>query len=257
MRLTLNMPSSSKDETIAFISVTYPVGSECTCENESKKLYATDTSGSFIFKIPTTGSWIISCSKTGEGTVTKSVLVDQYVTYFVRLSYDTFDKLKTDAAATTAPILFSENKNDFIRWGNTYNLTRTTDTEKVLFIISDANQNNASNIRRGAIISPTNDLSLSKSGTENGPIEMIINGHTLYIYWGGNTTVNFDLLLHTSSKEKSFLVNDMSNTVLAWLQLSTRTIQCTDSDGGRQQKAQLEDILTRFVYLIEEEEPGS
>lgn len=56
----------------AFIVATYPSGSTCTCTNGTKTLKAKDTSGSFVFHIPSKGTWTVSCT---NGTNTKSTSV--------------------------------------------------------------------------------------------------------------------------------------------------------------------------------------
>ena len=53
----------------AFIVATYPSGSTCTCTNGTKTITAKNTSGSFVFHIPSAGTWTVSCT---NGTNTKS-----------------------------------------------------------------------------------------------------------------------------------------------------------------------------------------
>lgn len=46
----------------AYIKVTYPAGSICTCSNGTKTLTAKDTGGECIFYIPEAGTWTVSCT---------------------------------------------------------------------------------------------------------------------------------------------------------------------------------------------------
>lgn len=63
---------SGGSEVVAFIVVTYPAGSTCTCSNGSVTLTATDSSGSFAFGVPSVGSWIITATL-GDDTATETV----------------------------------------------------------------------------------------------------------------------------------------------------------------------------------------
>lgn len=53
----------------AVIAVTYPAGSTCTCVNGAKTYTAKDTSGQWIFRIPSAGTWTVTAT---DGTNTKS-----------------------------------------------------------------------------------------------------------------------------------------------------------------------------------------
>lgn len=72
----------------AAISVTYPVGSVCTCTKGTKTFTAKDTSGSYLFLIPEAGTWTVSCT---YGTWTKSanIVIDrQYQAEKLILAYE-------------------------------------------------------------------------------------------------------------------------------------------------------------------------
>lgn len=65
----------------ATISVTYPVGSTCTCtfsyEGETIMTYtAPDTSGSYTFTVSNTADWVVSCTN-GTQTASKTVSITQ------------------------------------------------------------------------------------------------------------------------------------------------------------------------------------
>lgn len=53
----------------AVIAVAYPAGSTCTCANGTKIYTAKDTSGQWIFRIPSAGTWTVTAT---DGTNTKS-----------------------------------------------------------------------------------------------------------------------------------------------------------------------------------------
>ena len=59
---------------VASIVVTYPAGSTCTCTLGSKVLTAKDTSGKWVFGLPSTGSWVVKAVN-GSQTASKSVSI--------------------------------------------------------------------------------------------------------------------------------------------------------------------------------------
>lgn len=58
---------------VASIVVTYPAGSTCTCTLGTKVLTAQDTSGRWVFGLPSTGSWVVKAVK---GSQSKSATVN-------------------------------------------------------------------------------------------------------------------------------------------------------------------------------------
>lgn len=58
----------------AIISVTYPVGSTCTCTNGTKTLKAPDPGGKALFNVPSTGTWTVSCTD-GADTASRDVVI--------------------------------------------------------------------------------------------------------------------------------------------------------------------------------------
>lgn len=58
----------------AFIVVTYPSGSTCTCTDGTKVLKAKGTTGSFVFNIPYAGTWTVSCTD-GTDTATEDIVI--------------------------------------------------------------------------------------------------------------------------------------------------------------------------------------
>ena len=57
---------------VASIVVTYPAGSTCTCTLGSRVLTAKDTSGKWVFGLPSTGNWVV---KAVSGSKSKSKAV--------------------------------------------------------------------------------------------------------------------------------------------------------------------------------------
>ncbi len=58
----------------ALITTTWPEGSTCSCTDGTSTLYAPDTSGSYVFNVPSTGTWTVSCTN-GDKTASKSVSI--------------------------------------------------------------------------------------------------------------------------------------------------------------------------------------
>lgn len=59
---------------VASITVSYPAGSTCTCTLGSKVLTAKDTSGKWVFGLPSTGSWVLKYTN-GSAGVNKTVSI--------------------------------------------------------------------------------------------------------------------------------------------------------------------------------------
>ena len=59
---------------VASITVSYPVGSTLTCTLGSKVLTAKDTSGKWVFGLPSTGSWVVKAAK-GSQSTTKTISI--------------------------------------------------------------------------------------------------------------------------------------------------------------------------------------
>lgn len=76
MSLTLNMVGGGGGgDTYAFIVVTYPAGSTCTCAKGGKTLTAKDTSGTWAFQVPEAGTWTVT-STDGTNTASTTVVID-------------------------------------------------------------------------------------------------------------------------------------------------------------------------------------
>lgn len=71
---------------VASITVSYPAGSTLTCTLGSKVLTAKDTSGKWVFGLPSIGDWIVKATD-GTDTATQTVTVTSGQTVNVTLSY--------------------------------------------------------------------------------------------------------------------------------------------------------------------------
>lgn len=70
----------------AFINVSYPAGSVCTCTKGTTVLQASNTNGSYAFSIPEPGTWVVSCT-TGSQVAEVTIAVLSEIVYNVTLSY--------------------------------------------------------------------------------------------------------------------------------------------------------------------------
>lgn len=90
-------------DAFAAIGVVYPAGSVCTCTNGEKTLTASDTSGRFVFAVPSVGTWVVTCTDGTEDNVASKEVVITYAgqTASMTLRYefllytigDTFDEI--------------------------------------------------------------------------------------------------------------------------------------------------------------------
>lgn len=237
---------------IAFISVTYPAGSTCTCTNGVKTLTAKNTSGTYVFSISDPGTWTVTATD-GTNTESQEIVVSEYTAYFVELSFDSIAKLKTYADGISSPVLLSNSAGDYINWSN-FKLTRNT-AEPLLLVCTDTGNTSYPDGRRCAFVSPTNATpDVTKSAvtvTINDPVAFTTqNGYRLYVIRGGNTNnTAMATELHTDTATKSFAGNVSS--YLAYLNISTGAVTAYDSSAeAQEQAAQLNAVLDRFAILV-------
>ena len=75
---------------VASIVVTYPAGSTLTCTLGSKVLTAKDTSGKWVFGLPSTGNWVIKATS-GSKSASKAVSITaEGQSVSVKLDYATY-----------------------------------------------------------------------------------------------------------------------------------------------------------------------
>ena len=73
---------------VASIVVIYPAGSTCTCTLGSKVLTAKDTSGKWVFGLPSTGNWVVKATKGSQNTSKTISITAEGQVETVELAYD-------------------------------------------------------------------------------------------------------------------------------------------------------------------------
>lgn len=74
---------------VASITVSYPAGSTLTCTLGSKVLTAQDTSGKWVFGVPSIGSWVVKITKDGS-TKSQTVSVVEGDNKSITMSFQTY-----------------------------------------------------------------------------------------------------------------------------------------------------------------------
>lgn len=103
---------------VASIVVTYPAGSTLTCTLGSKVLTAKDTSGKWVFGLPSTGNWVI---KATSGSKSKSKTVSITAEGQVKNVTLVFEAILWEAGAdqnTSITGGFAANDTNYVKIGN-------------------------------------------------------------------------------------------------------------------------------------------
>ena len=103
---------------VASIAVPYPAGSTLTCTLGSKVLTAKDTSGKWVFGLPSTGNWII---KATSGSKSKSKTVSITAEGQVKNVTLMFEAILWEAGAdqnTSMTGGFAANDTNYVKIGN-------------------------------------------------------------------------------------------------------------------------------------------
>ena len=103
---------------VASIVVTYPAGSTCTCTLGSRVLTAKDTSGKWVFGLPSTGNWVI---KATSGSKSKSKTVEITAEGQVKTVTIMFEAILWEAGAdqnTSITGGFAANNTTYVKIGN-------------------------------------------------------------------------------------------------------------------------------------------
>ena len=103
---------------VASIVVTYPAGSTCTCTLGSRVLTAKDTSGKWVFGLPSTGNWVI---KATSGSKSKSKTVSITAEGQVKNVTLMFEAILWEAGAdqnTSITGGFAANDTNYVKIGN-------------------------------------------------------------------------------------------------------------------------------------------
>ena len=103
---------------VASIVVTYPAGSTCTCTLGSRVLTAKDTSGKWVFGLPSTGNWVV---KAVSGSKNKSKTVSITAEGQVKNVTLMFEAILWEAGAdqnTSITGGFAANNTTYVKIGN-------------------------------------------------------------------------------------------------------------------------------------------
>ena len=85
---------------VASIVVTYPAGSTLTCTLGSKVLTAKDTSGKWVFGLPSTGNWVVKAVKDSKSKSATVEITAEGQTKTVELAYQ-LDIFKSGSGLTS------------------------------------------------------------------------------------------------------------------------------------------------------------
>lgn len=73
----------------AYIDVTYPSGSTCTCSDGTTTLTASDTSGKFVFGVPSSGTWTVHATSGSQQASQVLNVTTKYSVIQANLAFDT------------------------------------------------------------------------------------------------------------------------------------------------------------------------
>ena len=117
----------------AFIVVTYPAGSVCTCTDGMKTLRAKNTTGTWVFDIPYAGTWTVSCTNGSETASASVVISAKGQSETVGLSYrkppaeyQAVDYIKSTGTQYIATNIYFQNKMKLIAdcmWDGSHSTT--------------------------------------------------------------------------------------------------------------------------------------
>ena len=133
---------------VASITVTYPAGSTLTCTLGSEVLTAKDTSGKWVFGLPSTGSWVVKATDGTKSTSQTVAITTQGQVVDVVLGFD-YVIFSNETGLNSA---FSDGGG-----GATVNVVTISSGEKVLIFPNGGGYN------RMAYIKPAVDLTNYKT----------------------------------------------------------------------------------------------
>lgn len=150
---------------VASIVVTYPAGSTLTCTLGSKVLTAKDTSGRWVFGLPSTGNWVVKAVKDSKSTSKTVSITAEGQVATVELAYR-LDIFKAGQGAVV-PLSSSTDTNSRV----------TIETDKIT--ISKTSQNFC-----GAAVFTTNSVNLSSYHTLYADVALtpLSNTYRCYLY---------------------------------------------------------------------------
>lgn len=129
--------AGSGSKLFALIIVTYPEGSTCTCSSGTKTLKAKNTSGRWIFSVPSIGTWTVSITN-GTDTVTKEVEItaegqseDVKMSYWDGTLYNAGDQYTEitggwEKVGTTGTVTFNDTNINLVATSQYANPTVST-----------------------------------------------------------------------------------------------------------------------------------
>ena len=108
----------------AVIAVTYPAGSTCTCVNGTKTYTAKDTSGQWIFRIPSAGTWTVTATdgtntKTQEVSITAEGQVENVELKYALYLFKAGTGVLTGYSVTSTDPKGNFSNTDYIEWATT------------------------------------------------------------------------------------------------------------------------------------------
>ena len=104
-----------KAKHFAAISVTYPAGATVTCSNGTKTFTASDTTGKWMFSVPSAGTWTVTVTN-GGNTKSQSVEISTEgqhesvaISFVLWLVQDGVDNTEVTGGWTAAPLWLSND----------------------------------------------------------------------------------------------------------------------------------------------------
>lgn len=152
--------NAGSSKSVALIRVLYPAGTVCTCTNGSIT-YQSDTSGDYLFGLPSTGNWTVSGTdgKQQEKTITytiaagdaKLVLLDTLIPPAYRSTYQEVEYLQlANSTQATVPLGISLNGSGI--WEFTVDkMTPTDNSSGTLAIIGASASSGGVNYYTGVV----------------------------------------------------------------------------------------------------------
>ena len=179
---------------VASIVVTYPAGSTLTCTLGSKVLTAKDTSGKWVFGLPSIGSWVVKATD-GTDTATQTVTVTSGQTVNATLSY-------WDGAIYDAGNEYTAHTGGWTLYAGTGYSTATKTNNQLYIKIQES-----SNV---PYIRTTNKISL----TGFTKIQATVSAQTHSSSWGGNERVKLSVSNNADLSDPVATVKPTSNAAL-------------------------------------------
>lgn len=150
---------------VASIVVTYPVGSTLTCTLGSKVLTAKDTSGRWVFGLPSTGNWVVKAVKDSKSKSATVKITAEGQVKTLTLTYELY--IFKAGQGAVVPLSSTTDTNGRVTIGN----------DKIT--ISKTSQNSC-----GATVYTNNSVDLSSYHTLHADVALspLSNVYRCYLY---------------------------------------------------------------------------